>query len=253
MSVLIKTPQEIEIIAEGGKRLAEIMKELKKAARPGMTTKALDRLAENLIFKLGGKCSFKGYKNGSGQPFPACLCSSINNEIVHAVPSERIIKEGDLLSLDLGIFYQGFHTDMAETLAIGRASPLAEKLIIVTREALRRGIKVIKPGRHFGDIGFTIQEYVESQGFNVIRELCGHGIGRQLHEEPEILNYGRREDGPELVKGMVFCLEPMLTTGNWRIKKAENGFAYETMDNSLSCHFEHTVAITENGVRVLTA
>jgi len=258
-------------MVEGGKVLAGIMKELGKRVKPGITTKELDRLAESLVLKSGGKCSFKGYED-----FPACLCVSINEEIVHIAPSERILKEGDIISLDLGIFYpvpkpsvrygatspapeqarygasKGFHTDMAITLPVGKVEPETLRLIRVTKKALKRGIQKAKIGNTFGDIGNTIQRYVESQGFNVVRDLCGHGIGRDLHEEPKILNYGKRKTGPEIKEGMVFCLEPMVTIGDWKIKKTKNGHGWQTVDGSLSCHFEHTVAVTQNGCQILT-
>jgi len=245
--IKIKSPEEIKIMAEGGKILASIMKELEKKVRPGITTKELDRFAESLILKSGGKCSFKGY-----QDFPACLCTSINEEIVHAVPSNRVLKEGDIISLDLGILYKGFHTDMAITIPVGKIDPEVQRLMRVTKKALKRGIKKVRPGNTFGDIGNTIQRYVESQGFNVVRDLCGHGIGKELHEEPKILNYGKRHSGEEIKEGMVFCLEPMVTMGDWKIKRTKNGFGYETQDGSLSAHFEHMVAVTKNGCYVLT-
>jgi len=262
--ISIKTPEEIEIMAEGGKILAKIMKELEKKVRPGTTTKELDRLAESLILKSGGRCSFKGYKSTDGEtvrPYPYCLCTSINEEIVHAAPSERVLKEGEIISLDLGIFYpstssgqiKGFHTDMAITVPVGKVDPDVQRLIRVTKKALKRGIKKIKPGNTIGDIGNTIQRYVESQGFNVIRDLCGHGIGKKLHEDPQILNYGKRHTGPEIKRGMVFCLEPMVTMGDWKIKRKKDGFGYETVDGSLSAHFEHTVAVTKNSCKILTS
>ncbi len=245
--ISIKSREEIKIMAEGGKILAKTMKEVAKRVRPGVATKELDRLAESLIFKYGGKCSFKGHEG-----FPACLCTSINEEIVHVVPSSRLLKEGDIISLDLGIFYRGFHTDMAITFPVGKISPEAQRLIRVTKKALKRGIKKARVGNTFGDIGNTIQRYVESEGFNVVRELCGHGIGKELHEDPQILNYGKRGTGSEIKEGMVFCIEPMLTVGDWKLKKTENGFGYETADGSLSAHFEHTLTIIQNGCRVLT-
>jgi len=245
--IKIKSPEEIKIMAEGGKILASIMKELEKKVRPGITTKELDRFAESLILKSGGKCSFKGY-----QDFPACLCTSINEEIVHAVPSNRVLKEGDIISLDLGILYKGFHTDMAITIPVGKIDPEVQRLMRVTKKALKRGIKKVRPGNTFGDIGNTIQRYVESQGFNVVRDLCGHGIGRELHEEPKILNYGKRHLGPEIKEGMTFCLEPMVTVGDWKLKKSKDGHGFETQDGSLSCHFEHMMVVTKNGVKVLT-
>ena len=245
--ISIKTPEEIKITAEGGKILAKIMKELEKKVKPGITTEELNRVAETLILKCGGKPSFKGYEG-----YPVALCTSLNEEIVHAIPSNRKLKEGDILSLDLGIQYQGFHTDMAITIPVGKVEPEKSRLIRVTKKALKRGIKKARIGNTFGDIGNTIQRYVESQGFNVVRDLCGHGIGRELHEEPKILNYGKRRTGPGIKEGMVFCLEPMITVGDWKIKKAKDGYGFETQDGSLSCHFEHTIALTKNGPKILT-
>jgi methionyl aminopeptidase len=245
--ITIKTPEEIKIMAEGGKILAGIMKELEKKVRPGITTKELDRVAETLILKSGGKPSFKGY-----QGFPAALCTSINEEIVHVVPSQRKLKEGDIISLDLGMQYRDFHTDMAVTLPVGKISPETQRLIRITKKALKRGIKKARIGNTFGDIGNTIQRYVEGQGFNVVRDLCGHGIGKEIHEEPQVLNYGKRRTGPEIKEGMVFCLEPMVTVGDWKLKKSKDGYGFETEDGSLSCHFEHTVVVTKDGAKVLT-
>lgn len=241
-------------MAEGGRILARIMEKLANHVRPGITTQELNFLAEEMILKEGGKCSFKGYKEKgySNRPFPACLCTSINEEIVHMVPSKRVLKEGDIISLDLGLFYKGFHTDMAITLPVGKVKPEVLRLIRVTKKALKRGLKKVKPGNTFGDIGNAIQRYVEKQGLNVVRELCGHGIGRQLHEEPQILNYGERHSGELIKEGMVFCIEPMVTMGNWHIKRAKDGFGYQTKDGSLSAHFEHTVAITRRGYKILT-
>ena len=267
--ITIKTKEEIKIMLEGGKILAHIMKELAKRVKAGLSTKELDRVAETLIFSakggsaLGGKsgikCSFKGY-----QGFPVCLCTSINEQIVHGVPSDRTLKEGDIISLDLGIFYKGFHTDMALTVPVGKVSPETKKLIEITKKSLETGIKKVKPGNRIGDISRAIQKYVESNGFNVVRELCGHGIGRNIHEDPQILNsvsfdkvtvdkVRLIDDGAiEIKEGMVLCLEPMVSMGDWRIKKGKDGFAWQTKDDSLSCHFEHTIAVTENGCQILT-
>lgn len=245
--ITIKTPEEIKIMAEGGKILAKIVKELEKQVKPGVKTVELDGLAESLVLKYGGECAFKGY-----QGYPACLCTSVNEEIVHAVPSERVLKEGDLLSLDLGIIYKGFNTDMAVTVPVGKVSEETKKLLEATRKSLEAGIKEVRAGRTFGDISCAIQEYVESQGFNVVRDLCGHGIGKDLHEDPEILNYGERGEGEEIKEGMVFCLEPMVTAGDSRIKRIKNGFTFQTQDGSLSAHFEHTIAVTQTGPQVLT-
>ena len=245
--ISIKSPEEIKIMVEGGKILAKIMRELEKTVKPGITTKELDRLAESLIFKYKAKPSFKGY-----QSFPATLCTSINEELVHVAPSGRALKEGDIISLDLGIFYKGFHTDMAITLPVGKVDSETQRLIRTTKKALKRGIKKVRPGNTIGDIGNTIQRFVESQGFNVIRDLCGHGIGRDLHEDPQILNYGKRHKGEELKEGMVICLEPMVAIGGWKLKRTKDGHGYQTEDGSLSAHFEYTVAVTKDGHQVLT-
>lgn len=251
----IKSTEEIRIMREAGRILAKIMKELAREVKPGITTKELDRVAEALIScppKPWAKpekiqCSFKGYEG-----FPACLCTSVNEEIVHALPSGRQLKEGDIISLDLGIFYKGFHTDMAITLPVGKIDPEISRLLYVTKKAFKRGLKKVRPGNTIGDLGNTIQRYVESQGFNVVRDLCGHGIGREIHEEPQILHYGKRHRGPEIKEGMVLCLEPMVTMGDWNIKKSEDGYGFKTKDGSLSAHFEHTIAVTKNGCQVLT-
>jgi len=245
--ITIKSKEEIQIMAEGGKILAKVMKELEKAVRPGITTKELDGLAKALILNSRAKLAFKGY-----QDFPAATCISVNEEIVHAVPSSRKLKEGEIVSLDIGMVWKGFYSDMAVTLPVGKVDPEVTRLIRATKKALKRGIKKVRPGNTFGDIGNTIQRYVEGQGFNVVRDLCGHGIGRELHEDPQVLNYGKRKTGSELVEGMVFCIEPMVTMADWHLKKSKDGFGYITADGSLSAHFEHTIAVTENGSKVLT-
>ncbi len=242
----IKTPEEIKIMAEGGKILSGIMKELASKVRPGLTTKDLENFAEELIAVSGAKCNFKGY-----QGFPSCVCVSINEEIVHCVPSNKILKEGNIVSLDLGILWKGFHTDMAITLPVGKISAEAQRLLRITKKALKRGIKKAKAGNTFGDIGNTIQRYVEGQGFNVVRDLCGHGIGRELHEDPKVLNYGKRHTGEKIREGMVFCIEPMVTAGDWKLKKTDN-HCFATADGLLSAHFENMVAVTKEGPKLLT-
>ncbi len=244
----IKTDSEIKVMRENGKILASIMKEIKNRVEPGITTKDLDGLAESLILKYGGIPSFKGYDN-----FPASLCVSTNEQIVHGVPSERILKEGDIVSLDLGFFKDGFHSDMAITAAVGEIIPETNRLIKAAKKALKLGIKKAKIGNTFGDVSNTIQRFIEDQGFVIIKDLCGHGIGENLHEEPQILNYGKRHKGFEIKQGMCFCLEPMLAmTGEGKIKKSNDGFGFETENGSLSSHFEHTIAITKKGAEVLT-
>jgi len=244
----IKTDSEIKIMRENGKILAHIMEELKNKVEPGITTKDLDRLAQSLVLKYEGIPSFKDYEG-----FPATLCTSINDQIVHGVPSDRVLKQGDILSLDLGFFKNGFHSDMAITVGVGEIDFEVNRLIKATKKALKRGIKKSKVGNTFGDVSNTIGRFVEDSGFIVIRDLCGHGIGRKLHEEPQILNHGKRHKGEEIKAGMVFCLEPMLAMkGEGKIKKSDDGFGFETDDNCLSAHFEHTIAVTEKGPEVLT-
>jgi len=254
--ITVKTEEEIEIMREGGKKLAKVMKALTKMVKPGITTQELNRAAEALV-SLSSEalakedkivCSFLGYDG-----YPACLCTSVNEEIVHAVPSARVLEEGDVLSLDLGIFYKGYHTDMAVTVPVGKVSPEVKKLVQVTKKALEIGIKSVKPGNTFNDISWAIQQYIEEQGFNAVRDLCGHGIGKKLHEDPEILNYiDKRAENAVIQEGMAFCLEPMVAVGSGEIKKSKDGHAYETADSSLSAHFEHTMAVTKNGAKILT-
>ncbi len=266
--IRIYNEKEIEVMREGGGILARIMKQLKREVRVGIATNYLDKVAEDLIFQYGAESSFKGFNN-----YPAILCTSINEEIVHGVPGERKIKQGDILSLDLGIRYpaparpasrseageqarykagKSYCTDTAMTVPVGKVNKEARKLIEITEKALEIGIKQCKIGNHLGDIGWAIQNYVEKNGFNVVRELCGHGVGREVHEDPQILNYGKKGTGPELVEGMVLALEPMVVIGGWQVEKTKEGFCYKTKDNSLSAHFEHTIATTKNGPITLT-
>lgn len=245
--ISIKTPKEIAIMEAGGRLLAGIMKQLIDMVKPGITTREIDKIAEQLIFKYGGKPSFKGYGG-----FPAVLCTSVNEVIVHQAPSNYQLKEGDILSLDIGMKYKGYHSDMAVTVPVGKVSLEIQRLIRITKKSLKRGIRKVHAGVTLGDIGNTIQRYVEGQGFNVVRDLCGHGIGKQLHEDPQILNYGKRKTGLKIKEGMVFCLEPMVTVGGWEIKKIKDGNGFRTKDNSLSAHFEHMMVVTRKGCRVLT-
>ncbi|MBI2065232.1 MAG: type I methionyl aminopeptidase [Candidatus Yanofskybacteria bacterium] len=245
--IKFKTQKEIETMKEGGKILAEILKKLSDMVRPGITTNDLEKLAQELVLSFGVKPSFLGYDG-----YPAVLCTSINDEIVHGVPSDRILKDGDILKLDMGVLYEGFHTDSAVTILLGGGDDQKKKLINVTKEALRIGISKARVGNTLGDIGYAIQKYVEDNGFNVVRDLVGHGIGRELHEPPQVLNYGEKGTGPELVEGMVIAIEPMVVTGGWKIKNSKDGFGFVTKDGGLAAHFEHTVAITEERPLVLT-
>lgn len=244
--IYIKTPEEIQIMREGGKILSQIMKELVKYTKAGICTEELDKLACDLAKKYNAQPSFKGYKG-----FPKSLCVCLNEELVHCLPSQRVIEEGDIVSLDFGIRYKGLCTDMAVTLGLGKIDRKIKKLICVTKKALYLGIKKIKAGAHLGDIGFAIQKYVEGQGFSVIRDLSGHGVGKEVHEPPQILCYGKPDTGKILEEGMTICLEPMACTGDYKIKQRQDG-SFVTVDGSISAHFEHTVLVTKRGYEILT-
>lgn len=247
--ISIKTREEIEIMREGGKITAAILNTLKEKVRPGISTKEIDVWAAGLIKEHGAKSSFKGYRG-----FPAVICTSVNEEIVHAPPSKKkILKEADILTLDFGVIYKEFHTDSAITFGIGKISEKTRELIEVTREVLRLGVEKAWPGNTLGDIGSVIQEYVESRGYGVVRELAGHGIGRKLHEDPFVLNYGKAGTGLELKEGMVIAIEPMVTEEDWHTELAKDKFTYLAKDRKLSAHFEHTVAITVQGPTILTS
>jgi len=245
--ITIKTPEEIEIMAQAGKILAGALFEVENLVKPGITTLELDKSAENFILQHGAVPAFKGYDN-----FSHSLCASVNDVIVHGKPSNYILKEGDIIGLDLGAFYKAYYSDMAVTVAVGNIPYEAKRLINVAKKSLRLAIKKIRPGNTIGDIGNTVQRFVEDQGFGVIRDLCGHGIGKELHEDPKIPNFGKRNKGEALKEGMVICIEPMISMGNYNLKKAKDGYGYATKDGSLTAHFEHTIAVTSHGSRILT-
>ncbi|HCM36848.1 MAG: type I methionyl aminopeptidase [Candidatus Wildermuthbacteria bacterium RIFCSPLOWO2_02_FULL_47_9c] len=246
--ISVKSAGEIAIMREGGRILAQVLEELMGGVRPGMSTLELDKSAEEKIRKAGAKPAFLHY-----QGFPNTLCASLNNEVVHAIPSDKkILKEGDILSLDLGLMYKGYYSDIARTVPVGKISKEATRLVEVTKKALQLGTAKARPGATLGDIGYEIQRFVESEGFSVVRELCGHGIGKELHEEPQVLNFGERKIGLVLKEGMVLSIEPMVTAGEWNVKLAKDGQTYLTRDGSLAAHFEDTVAITAQGPEVLT-
>lgn len=243
----IKSEEDLKMLKKSGKILSKIMHRLKKFIRAGVSTIEIDRLAEKLIREENVISAFKDY-NG----FPANICTSVNEEVVHGIPGQKMLKDGDIISLDAGINYKGYISDVAITLPVGRIDPKVKKLIEVTRNALSEGIKQARVNNHLSDISYAIQTYVESQGFSVVRQFVGHGIGYSLHEDPQIPNFGLPRQGEVLKKGMVLAIEPMVNMGTWECKILDNGWTAVTKDGSPSAHFEHTVAITENGPEILT-
>jgi len=249
----IKTDREIEAMREGGRKLAFIMSELEKNILPGVSTRKIDEIAEKLILEVPGIPSFKGY-GGDSTPFPASICASINNEIVHGIPSEKVIlKEGDIFKVDLGMKYQGMHTDMARTFAVGKISKEKQRIIDVVRESFYQGIGELRVGKKLERYGKAVQKYVERNGFAVVRNLVGHGIGKKLHEFPQIPNYYERGSGKfKLEPGMTFALEPMINAGTFETKVGSDGWVFETRDGSMSAHWENTILVTKDGIEILT-
>ncbi len=244
----LKNQWELEKIRQAAKIVSQVMLELKKEIKPGISTEKLDRLAYDLIQSYSAQPAFLGY-----QDYPATICVSLNNEVVHGIPSpKKIIKEGDIVSLDLGVRYQGFYGDIAATLGIGEIKNNAKKLIRVAREALNRAISKIKVDKHIGDICWAIQSHVEGNNFSVVRNYSGHGIGRELHEEPQIPCFGRPGSGVRLLAGMVLAVETMVNAGDWRIKVLPDRWTVVTSDGSLSAHFEHMVLVTNGQPEILT-
>ena len=247
MAIGIKNERELEAMRRAGRTVAQVLDTLKNNIMPGMKTSELNDIAERKLKTLGGRPSFKGYHG-----YPASLCVSINDEIVHGIPGNRVIKEGDVVSLDFGAIVDGYQGDAAITVIVGEAGKLASNLVDATREALAAGIAATRAGCRLGDVSSAIQRYAESRGFAVIREYTGHGIGREMHEDPLVPNFGEPGTGPELKKGMTLAIEPMLTTGGWRTKVGRDNWLVSTADGSLAAHFEHTVAVTAGGAEILT-
>lgn len=247
--IILKSPAEIEKMRRAGRIVAETRKRVVDAVRPGVTTEQLDRVAEEHILAEGATPNFKGYRG-----FPATICASINEQVVHGIPGKRVLKEGDLLSLDFGAIWESYHADSAITVFCGEPpSNEAEKLVRVTEDALQAGISQVRGGKRLSDIGHAVQQVVEGAGFSVVREYVGHGIGQSLHEDPQIPNYGDPGRGPALRPGMVLAIEPMVNLGGWETRVLADEWTVVTADGSLSAHFEHTVALTEDGTEVLTA
>ncbi len=256
--IIIKTKEEIEILREGGRRLATILHKVKKKVAPGVSTKELDEYAEELIRVGGDVPAFLNYRpEGAPTPFPASLCTSVNDEVVHGIPSkDRILEEGDIIAIDLGLKHKGLFTDMALTVPVGKVGPASEKLIEITQKALEVGISAAYGGNTTGDIGHAIEGFVRAQKgskYGIVEVLSGHGVGRAIHEDPYIPNFGRAGKGEKLVPGMVVALEPMLNNGTKNVTLDDDGYTFRTADGKKSAHFEHTILITEGEPEILTS
>jgi methionyl aminopeptidase len=247
--ITIKSDEELKIMREAGRHVAEVMQMLIDAVKPGLVVKDLDKLVRKEYARRGVIPTFLGYGN---PPYPATLCVSVNDDLVHGIPGNRVIKEGDIVSIDLGATHKGFVGDHAVTVVVGQVAPEVQRLVDVTRESLVRGIGAARAGERLGVVSNTIGEYIESEGFGVVREYVGHGVGRQMHEDPQVPNYGPADRGPVLRKGMVLALEPMVTMGDYHTKKRSDGWTVSTADGSLCAHVEHTIAITDGEPEILT-
>jgi len=246
--VELKNRDEIALMRDAGRIVCEILDALQKAVAPGITTWDLDGIAEDLIFRKGAKPAFKGYLG-----FPCCLCASVNQEVIHGIPSKKkMLAEGDLIKLDFGVVYKGFYGDSARTVPVGRVSGEAERLIEATRESLHQGIAAVQVGNRIGDIGYAVQTWVEKRGFSVVRDFVGHGIGKKLHEQPQVPNFGEPGTGMKLRSGLVLAIEPMVNAGTHQVEVLDDEWTAVTLDGRLSAHFEHTVLVSEDGPEILT-
>jgi len=246
-AIILKSPDEIESMRRAGVVVAEVLEVLKGKVRPGATTLDLEKIAEEETRKRKASPAFKGYRG-----YPFCLCTSVNSEVVYGMPSKKVLKEGDIVSIDYGSFVEGFYGDAAVTVPVGRVSEEAARLVRVTEESLAKAVEAAREGNRLLDISSAVQSHVEPQGFSVVRDFVGHGIGRELHEPPQVPNFGVPGRGVKLKAGMVLAIEPMINSGGWAVKVLEDGWTAVTADGKLSAHFEHTVAITPEGPRVLT-
>lgn len=245
--IILKSSHEVEIMKKAGKIVAEVHEKLKEVIQPGITTQDLDKIAEEYILKSGAKPAFKGYGG-----FPASICTSINEEVVHGIPGPRILQEGDIISIDIGAIVDGYYGDSAKTHPVGKVSHEAERLIKVTKDCFYAGLIFAKEGYRLSDISHAIQKHVEDNGFSVVRDYVGHGIGQNMHEDPPIPNFGRPGKGPRLKQGMLLAIEPMVNQGTFHVKTLKDNWTVVTLDRKLSAHYEHTIAITHGEPEILT-
>ncbi len=253
MQIYLKTEEEIELMREANLLVGEVLAEVGKAIKPGVTTLQLDRIAEEYIRDNGATPTFKGFPNPCGGPFPASICTSVNDEVVHGVPTDRPLQEGDIVSIDCGTLLKGYNGDSCYTFCVGEVSEDVRELLKTTKEALYLGIEAARQGRRIGDIGYAVQTHCEAKGYGVVREFVGHGIGKKMHEDPPVPNYGRRGEGKQIKSGLCLAIEPMITQGSYKISLMPDGWTVKTQDGKVAAHFEHTVAIHQGKVDILSS
>ncbi len=250
--IILKTPSEIDCLREANQIIAAILARLAETVEPGITTGELDKIASSMIKAAGAKPAFKGYRMSNKRPYPACICSSVNEQVVHGIPSSRVLKEGDIVGVDVGVIYKGFVGDAARTYAVGKISDGARRLLEVTEQSLYKAIDQAVPDARLQQISAAVQKHVEASGYSIVRDFVGHGVGRNMHEPPQIPNYTGVGWNPRLQVGMTLAIEPMVNEGSWRIKMLSDEWTAVTADGKLSAHFEHSIAITENGPEILS-
>ncbi len=250
--IIIKTKKEIDYIKESSLIVAKTLQLCKSYVKPGITTIELDTIAEDFIRSNNATPAFKGYSQGYGIPFPGTICSSVNEEVVHGIPSNRVLKNGDIISIDVGVEKNGYFGDAALTVAVGQISNEVQQLMEITEKSLYKGIEVACVGNRIGDISNAIEKFINPYGYGIVRDLCGHGVGKHLHEDPQIMNFGKANSGPEIKEGMTIAIEPMINLGTWRVNVLEDGWTIVTKDNQPSAHFEHTIAIINGKAEILS-
>ena len=255
--IFLKTDEEIELLRQANLLVGKTLAELAKIIQPGVTTRQVDKVADTFIRDHGAEPTFLGFPNPYGGPFPASICTSVNDQVVHGIPNDNPLEEGDIVSVDCGTLLNGFNGDSCYTFCVGEVSPevmqLLKTLLKTTKEALYKGIEQAAPGRRLGDIGFAVQTHCEDKGYGVVREFVGHGIGREMHEDPQVPNYGRRGNGPQIKNGLCIAIEPMITLGSREIYMEQDRWGIKTRDHSVAAHYEHTIAVRKNGADILSS
>ena len=251
--IFLKTDEEIELLRQANLLVGKTLAELAKIIQPGVTTRQLDKVADTFIRDHGAEPTFFGFPNPYGGPFPASICTSVNDQVVHGIPNDNPLEEGDIVSVDCGTLLNGFNGDSCYTFCVGEVSPEVMQLLKTTKESLYKGIEQAAPGRRLGDIGFAVQTHCEDKGYGVVREFVGHGIGREMHEDPQVPNYGRRGNGPQIKNGLCIAIEPMITLGSREIYMEQDRWGIKTRDHSVAAHYEHTIAVRKNGADILSS